>query len=645
MGLPICNRAATCPVTRSREASSVDSDDSAGRRAAQRFEPTPPCTLRSALRHTAQCLRKRYKKQPVLTWDEFSGVPVEARETQTEAGQQQAQQSHAYARVQLTEDDFAHGTLIVFAPCELIFDGSLYSVAPNEADDFRPTAAQRAPGRLYAGDEYALGFFAAIAIRAHDVTLTLNRSTLEQTPLFALQQRFFALIELADQPFVPGQGPANFGSELVPAQNVFISNGILGRSSHHGVHGNGARNVLLQSVDFSDYEVAAVSVNGVHNFVVDQCRALGSRTDVPVGANYSAARFLVPFIDEALALTQGDATLAAERANMESKRDALLLAMADTVAAVQSGVLAPIPDVFKLPNDDGLIDGNGYGFLFNVRGVAVNGFVEQLPTIEQCATNVAIFETQVRETAAAVDQIVALRDTRNGRLLTDTAGAVLPIDAISNEFGEYVGTPLSDAQIALARLVNASAVLQSNALFGGIYVPDEIVLWAEQGTPVFLDAIVDFASNFERMYNGDSMFHVNKGVLGINCNGVYGLTLRKVIVDGVSNLGVAADIGNHPLQGSAAGYTGDDACGVSFASCVYVSASELDVRNVIAEPANGVAMGVNLRGPTASALLAESNVSSVRIGPACADIEICGTEANLTEIEAPLSEVRVTQRC
>lgn len=651
MVLPACNRAIaaqTCPnARRSRDVASAEDVIAEGVRDAERFVQTPPCELRRSLRKTAHCLQKRYRREPNLTWAEFSNVP-EDPEMQTEDAQRAAQQANAYACVHVDESDFAHGTLIVFAPCELIFDGTVYTVSPNEDQDFRPTAAQREPLRLYSGDEYALGFFAAIAIRSHDVTLTLNRSTLQQSALFALQQRFFALIELADQPFVPGQGPADFGDELVPAENVIITNGSLGRSSHHGVHGNGARRVLLHAIDFADYEVAAVSVNGVHDFVVDQCRALGSRNDVPVGATYSAARFLVPFIDAALAIRgSDDPALAPEYDNLVAKSDVLRIAMNSTVVAVQDNLPGSIPDVFQLGNDEGLIDGNGYGFLFNVRGVAVNGFVEQLPTVEQCATNVAMFECEVRNTAAAVDQVVALREVSSGRVLTDTAGAVLPIDRIVDGDKKYVGTPLSDAQIALARLVNASALLQGTGEFSGLYVPNEIVEWAENANPASLDDIPDFATRYERIYNGDSMFHVNKGVLGVNCNGIYGLTLKNVVVDGVRNAGMAADEGNHPNQGeSMVGYTGDDAVGVSLAACHRVSLCSVDISEIVAEPENGVALGVNVRGRTQNVLLKKCSTPSLRIGAEATNIALCETESAATHIEAPLSEVSVAHsRC
>ena len=50
-------------------------------------------------------------------------------------------------------------------------------------------------------------------------------------------QRFFAVIELANSPFIPGAGPAQFVSDgaYAAANNVNIFGpGVIGRSSHHG---------------------------------------------------------------------------------------------------------------------------------------------------------------------------------------------------------------------------------------------------------------------------------------------------------------------------------------------------------------------------------------------------------------------------
>ena len=173
----------------------------------------------------------------------------------------------------LHQRDFTRGTKVItrsgsYKLCEDIL------FAPGEPDlltssdeeiaiSFDPVAVG---GSAYNKTEFALGFFAAIAIAANDVTLLLNGYTIQQGPSHALMQRFFSVIELASSPFIPAVGPHNFvGSQaLVPAENFVLKGpGTIGLSSHHGIHGNNNKNVAVSNVIFRDFEVAAVSLNNV----------------------------------------------------------------------------------------------------------------------------------------------------------------------------------------------------------------------------------------------------------------------------------------------------------------------------------------------------------------------------------------------
>lgn len=135
---------------------------------------------------------------------------------------------------------FDHGTL-------RITDSGVYKLCENIV--FNPNAPT--PGEvppedvfdpIYNGGwspfEFGLGFFAAVAIGAPDVTIHLDGFTIEQSKEHALMQRFFAIFELATSPFIPGAGPALFvgpGEQFVPATNVrILGPGQIGRSSHHG---------------------------------------------------------------------------------------------------------------------------------------------------------------------------------------------------------------------------------------------------------------------------------------------------------------------------------------------------------------------------------------------------------------------------
>ena len=91
---------------------------------------------------------------------------------------------------------------------------------------------------VYDKNAFGLGFFAAISVATSGVEIYLNDFTIQQSAGHALFQRFFAVIELADSPFIPSVGPAQFvadGNSFKAASDVrIIGPGTIGRSSHHG---------------------------------------------------------------------------------------------------------------------------------------------------------------------------------------------------------------------------------------------------------------------------------------------------------------------------------------------------------------------------------------------------------------------------
>ena len=139
------------------------------------------------------------------------------------------------------------------------------------------------PGSIAHKDgAYALGFFAAIAVEANDVTIDLCGNTMQFGYDFYLQQRFAAIIEIANQPFLPGQGPADWGSDFVHVDNVVVRNGILGSTSHHGIHSNAATNVLIEDLVIRDFEVCGIQLNGFQNVTLQNLDIGPSLHDVPL---------------------------------------------------------------------------------------------------------------------------------------------------------------------------------------------------------------------------------------------------------------------------------------------------------------------------------------------------------------------------
>jgi len=174
------------------------------------------------------------------------------------------------------------------------------AAAGNLLED--PFASFQPDLSIYDPRAYGLGFFAAISVATSDVQLYLNGYTLEQSREHQLAQRFYANIELASAPFIASTGPHEFvgnetqGGQLYSARNFYLFGpGVIGRSAHHGVHGNENQKVQISGVTFQDFEVAAVSLNKVDGLEISDCVVIRNSREVPVNGMFSAAHFITPY--------------------------------------------------------------------------------------------------------------------------------------------------------------------------------------------------------------------------------------------------------------------------------------------------------------------------------------------------------------
>eukprot|EP01084_Bolivina_argentea_P255176 429114_1 len=128
---------------------------------------------------------------------------------------------------------------------------------PNAIGAWFPINENTFPGSVkHDNGGWALGFFAGISVEVSDVTIDLQGYKFEMSKSFYLQQRWFNIIQIQNAAFNFGQGPANFGQTISRIQNISIHNGILGRSSHNGIHAFDTDNVYVSDLKIFDFEVA-----------------------------------------------------------------------------------------------------------------------------------------------------------------------------------------------------------------------------------------------------------------------------------------------------------------------------------------------------------------------------------------------------
>ena len=435
--------------------------------------------------------------------------------------------------------------------------------------------------RKYDPRAFGLGFFAAIVIEAEHVVLDLNGHTLEQSEEHALLQRFFSVIELTDQPFIGGQGPSDFGDEIKSAKHVWIINGTIGRSAHHGIHGNGNEHIRIINVDFEDFEVGAVALNGVKGLTIIGSTAT-NRKDVPVIGTFSNARFIAPYINWLVDMgSLTTLTVQGTELTTTDIRDALRNSIKNVYQDVITDNLGFIdeiehPDEYALyHNKHGVIDGNSYGYLVNPHGAAVGGFPTQ-PAVP--SKNIFFKDVHVLGQRAFINEIVALK--QNDKPAIDPVGAVFMVKNLHPDTGVPITVSSLDESTAVYTgnaLANAQALVAKAAInnefpefldTSRLNITQTIIEWIESGVRP-LQTLVMEPDDSLYFCNGDTMFHVNKGVVGFKMDGAKNVILKHTSVENLENLGdVGSDLcgvyeKSHP-DATLPGYGGAKVRGYTF---------------------------------------------------------------------------------
>ena len=440
---------------------------------------------------------------------------------------------------------------------------------------------------------FGIGFFAAIVVQANDVTVDLNGHTLKQSAEHALQQRFYANIELANQPFIPSQGPHNFGSGLIPASNCCIKNGHLDRASHHGIHGNNNNNILLLNLTLKNYEIAGISMNGFTNLVMDNCHLMGQATNIPVKGLFSSGRFIRLYLNQIashlVSLKVAGEFKPAYRIKKELRqalnttyegilynrtwwtdRDQLITNMfGDRVNPGEyyrlftnlSGSSDILPS--GITDKQCLSDGNCYGIVLNGPGFAVEGFATG---IEHPGRNAYLYNVKIEKVHGNVTEIPALMASDGSaqldpigatvQLLNDYQGELLSMDPRRR----YTGDIVCNTQMLVAKYADLIKHLDMSRSS----ISPNILQWVESYNSL--------PRSQRFICNGDSMFHVCKGVIGLRMDNVTNIIIENSVIRSIINHGnPGIDINgeyqkDHPKQ-TLNRYNGASTRGISISSC------------------------------------------------------------------------------
>ena len=453
---------------------------------------------------------------------------------------------------------------------------------------------------------YSLGFFAAITIESENVVLDLNGFTIQQSEEFALMQRFFSCIELASSPFIPGQGPGNFGSSINVARNCIIKNGYLRRSSHHGIHGNNNKRIFLKDLEITDFEFVGVALNGSDNLIAESLKIGDNTQNVPVLATLSGAIFTLQFAQRLYNMIDNLSNQEhPDKEEDKNKLQQLMNSLQKEVDKVFNG--QPEKSIFY--NESGLPDGNAYGFLLHTPGVAINDFVPKSSKADN-TTNSYLKDVKVYNIKVRVDEVIGLSPKNGKGVFNGPDGNLLQIDRIKDEYDRYVGDHFSNLQIGLAKY----NLKYNFPPLGKLNISKDIVDWSEG--LIELSTILNNGSEYKCA--GDSMFHLNKGVFGYRFDCCDNISLDNV---GAYDLQNFAFLGNEDYCGNyktshdgqnTLGYPGTSAIGMNFSYCRYIECRDVFVKNI--QSSNGEAVGIRFKNSCNNIFIDDVHINNISAG-------------------------------
>jgi len=417
-------------------------------------------------------------------------------------------------------------------------------------DDFPwyPTTAQQESGLYFGVDafwgSYSLGFPAAITIETRHVELDLAGYTIEMDYEFYLQQRFFAIVLLSTKPFEARQGPVDFGRDDVCNRDIAIYNGVLGRSSHHGIMGSCVREVEIHDLVIRNFDTHGIQCNGCKQLTIEDVDIGPQNVDIPVRGRYTHGRAILSRL-RYLVDNYGESSL--QFANRETA--VTVRELADRLVEQLDMVYYHVIDGVTFDADDaqwqaakqtflnptGWMDGgSSYGVLLNGYGTAVVNIGRRTTdTFEITLRNVEIHDLAVQPyegfwAVTPTEKSAESAAVVHGFFFETIDWNPMNGHVYEADTGIYLGDAYTDLLFA------------SNHFFehdfcplGSLFFMDGLKDWAfVDGTNVFSHAI-----GLELRCGSDIQSHSAKGAIGVRIDGVQHFTLENVYVHDVTNWG------------------------------------------------------------------------------------------------------------
>jgi len=549
-----------------------------------------------------------------------------------------------YQTKYLYKEDFAKGTYRIQEPGTYIlmedieFDWNAGDIEddPNAEGSWWPnTDDEEYPGWGETREQYFMGFFAGITIECNNVIIDLNGHTLQQSQAFFYQQGFFSDIEVQSQPFIPGQGVGFFGSDPMFPENVVIKNGFLGRSSHHCIHGNYNKNLLIEDIVCSEFSTHGIQLNGFDSITIRNVEVGPSNNEQYLSSEYTHYRFILErmrLIVEDENPTNTIQFVNREPVTVDELRTKLQKEMNYAFKYVMLGEEGDAEDEIWLEAKKLFLNPTGFGYGASIYGIFLSypgANVLSYHINSKISSSATLENVYIHDISHKTKEYVGLRTDL--RMFVNSFNAPMHVQYLIGDDNwntaiqaggqrnfqdsyQYEGNILTDSTIAIHQLSQNWGRLQIMYL-----LTDELVAWAK-GQDV-KTALGDTKEHeIQYLCSVDGMIHSVKGTFGLRIDGVEDVSINSMIVENIveySPLGYelcgecekCAFEGRTPYQ---IGYAGNMAQAISADYATNMKIKDLTIRHV--ESKSGRAYGLAVWPGTSVTMQGEILVENIQAG-------------------------------
>lgn len=451
----------------------------------------------------------------------------------------------------ITNDDFKKlsngngGTLRITKPGYYYLGEDIIFNPKNIFPDPKDPYYKNGPGLNDVGP-YSLGFFAAITIETDDVILDLNNHTIAQSKRHRLKQRFFSIIELSHSPFIKNQGPFKATDKnITSANNCLIMNGTLGSSSHHGIHGNGAKNCVFYNLNVRDFEVAGIALNGSDDSILCNIK-IGPISPPLVTAAYSQCHFAKKVLENIIQNNNNNKYIIEnkEYTPLDVFRE-LEACIVETDNAILNNIGTPHPlftsDTLKIG-----LDGNAYGIVLTVKGVVIGPLMEERSQTAEGNKNIFMHNINIENIQTAAREIIAISKDAKIDVPTEPYGK----ESQSGARGVVINfQDIVDNDCKFKNNILVKALLIINMCLGGDKITGPVQEWMNFNK-FPLSELLFMEDKEGGLYyirlGSDSMGHVMKGTIGLFISCGIDIFGENIQITNINNHAVYPDLTNFP---------------------------------------------------------------------------------------------------